>query len=473
MKPTCPIKPAYPVYPTPLKNKASSIFMFFKKRHSWLDGIYERSYRMKMGRVKLPGLEIFMVNQPDLVKRIMIDDVESFPKNHMLGEILKPLLGESIFTTNGEQWRKQRNMLDVAFDNAQVERVFGRMQEAVERMLGRFARYPVGSVVDVDPEMTLITADIIFRTIMSSSLDTQEAVTIMEAFSRFQAASPKLALLKIFKIPDNWLLRLSDRNRIRDASVIRTSLADVIRPRYDAYLQTQQDSNNDILATILQAKDPKSDQPFSFEEILDQVSMLFLAGHETSASALTWSLYLLALSPDIQQAAVAEIQAAMAETASDDGQALSLAAVKRLGLIRRIFMEALRLYPPVGFLTRQASDETDMLDKHLPAQSTVVVSPWLLHRHRDLWEEPDAFCPVRFDPKAGGRTVPKHAYLPFGLGPRVCIGATFAMQEAILILAELLKKYSFELAPNFQPEPVGRLTIRSDNGMRLILKQRL
>lgn len=298
---------ACPVYPKPLKNRASLLFMFFRKRRSWLDGLYERSYRMKMGQIKLPGLELFMVNQPELVKQVMVDEVESFPKHRMLGDILEPLLGESIFTTNGAQWRKQRDMLDVAFDNGQVEKVFDRMQEATARMLERLEQQPEGAIVNVDPEMTLVTADIIFRTIMSSSLDMEDAQAVLEAFVRFQEASPKLALLRMFRVPDNWLLRLSDRKRRGDARTIRSSLERVIRPRHEAFARGEADEHDDILSSILCARDPDTGQPFSFEEIVDQVAMLFLAGHETSASALTWTLYLLAISPEIQQAAADEV----------------------------------------------------------------------------------------------------------------------------------------------------------------------
>ncbi|MDD2893192.1 MAG: cytochrome P450, partial [Halothiobacillaceae bacterium] len=237
-----------------------------------------------------------------------------------------------------------------------------------------------------------------------------------------------------------------------------------------AFARGEVSEHEDILASILRGKDPDSAQAFSFNEIVDQVAMLFLAGHETSASALTWTLYLLSISPDIQHAAATEVAETLGE--GEACGSVPLAAVKRMGLVRRIFMESMRLYPPVGFLAREVSHDTDMRDKHLPAGASLVVSPWLLHRHEALWDAPHEFCPARFDPKSGERSVPKHAYLPFGMGQRVCIGATFAMQEAVLILAELLRHYHFALAPDFQPDPVGRLTIRSDNGMHLVLKKR-
>lgn len=457
-----------PIFPKPLTNKASLFFMFFRKRRSWLDGLYARSYRMKMGEVKLPGLHLYMINEPEQVKRVMSTDVEKFPKHAMLGSILEPLLGESIFTTNGALWQKQRNMLDIAFNSAQVERVYDRMQDATRRMLTRFSAYPAGSVVNVDPEMTLVTADIIFRAIMSADLNTEEGITVMDAFMRFQEASPKLALLRMFNLPDNWLLRWSDRKRVKDAKLIRSSLEKVIRKRYHHFIETGCDDYDDILGQILKARDPDTGSAFSFDEIVDQVAMLFLAGHETSASALTWTLYLLAISPEIQDAAAKEVF----EVIGEDQAIISLAQAKQLPLIRRIFMEAMRLYPPVGFLARETTESLTMKKKAIPAHASVVVSPWLLHRHEDLWDDPHSFCPMRFDPKTPGKGVPKNAYLPFGAGERRCIGAAFANQEAQLILAELLRHYRFELADGFQPDPVGRLTIRSENGMMLKMMPR-
>lgn len=458
-----------PVFPKPAKSKASLWKVFFTKRHSWLDALYERSYRMKMGEFKLPGFRLYMVNQPDLVRKVMVQDVANFPKNRLLGEILEPLLGESIFTTNGEQWQKQRNMLDPAFKHTRVQQVFGLMQAAVNDMSTRLTQHQPGQ--DIDPEMTFITADIIFRTIMSTELKPEQAHRILHAFVRFQAESPKLALLKMFKAPRFMQQGASERKRIQAAKDIRNTIEDIVKPRYSqaqaaragcpqsqAALAEQQD----ILSSLLVATDDETQAPFSFNEIVDQISMLFLAGHETTASSLTWSLYLLALSPEIQQQAREEVQTVLAE------QPMSVQALRKMVLVRDTFREALRLYPPVGFLSRECTQATEMRDKNMPAGSSVMISPWLIHRHQDFWDNPNGFDPGRFTSK-NLKTPLSKSYLPFGAGPRVCIGAAFAQQEASLILATILKSYHFSLADGFVPEPVGKLTIRSQNGMRIVL----
>lgn len=453
-----------PVFPKPRKNQRSGVLAFMAKRRSWLDGLYERSYRMKMGEVELPAVHLFMPNQPELVQKILVDEASEFPKHALLDEQLRPLLGDSIFNTNGAVWQRQRDMLDVAFDNRQVERVFEPMQVAAERMLERIDASIAASesgVIDIDPEMTLVTADIIFRTIMSTELDAHEAQDVLEAFERYQARSPRFALLRMFGVPQGALLRFLDRKRARDAEIIRHYIHRAIERRYRQFLRDGEDSTGDILAQILNARDAKG-EGFSLEEVVDQVSMLFLAGHETSASAMTWTLYLLALHPE-WQGAIRDELSSLGERSD-----WSIKGLKRCNKLRMVFMEALRLYPPVGFFMRETTKDEVMRDKKLKKGSLVVIAPWLLQRHKDLWNEPEQFCPMRFDSKAEGR-LPKYAYLPFGVGPRVCIGAAFAMQEAMLLLATLVKQYAFSLEEGFEPDPVGRLTIRSDNGLRLLI----
>lgn len=455
-----------PVFPKPLRNKASLLRKFFGNRHSMLDVLYERSYKMRMGEVKLPGLHMYMVNQPDLVRRIMVSEYESFPKHWMQGEILAPLLGESIFTTNGAQWKKQRDMLNPAFEMARVQHVFGLMQEAVNDLMKRLENHPEGREVDIDAEMTYVTADIIFRTILSVKLDSGDAQNIFDAFVRFQRESPKTALWKMFRLP-GWLsFGPAERRRKSAGKEIRDAIARVIHPRFETAVECAGGGEKDILSSLLRATDPDTGKPFRFDEVVDQVAMLFLAGHETSASALTWSIYLLTTSRETQEQAAAEAARIL------DAEGMSVSSVKSLSLIRDVFREALRLYPPVGFFPRECAISTAMRDKEMKKGSAVVVSPWLIHRHREYWENPDSFDPYRFSGKKEMRMPLKDVYMPFGMGPRICIGASFALQEASLILGAFLRKYRVALAPGFVPKPVGRLTIRSENGMRVMLEKR-
>jgi cytochrome P450 len=205
--------------------------------------------------------------------------------------------------------------------------------------------------------------------------------------------------------------------------------------------------------------------PFAFDELVDQVAMLFLAGHETSASALAWTLYLISMCPEIQERMHREAVSVLGNREPD------FSDIKQMELIWNVFREALRLYPPVGFFAREATETTQMRDKVVRKGSTVVISPWLIHRHEGYWERPNEFDPDRYDDDKSRESL-QSAYLPFGLGPRVCMGAAFAMYEAALILGVLVRDYRFEPLPNHTPQPVGRLTIRSENGVRLKIVRR-
>ncbi|ECB9949038.1 cytochrome P450 [Campylobacter coli] len=447
-----------PFFPKPYKNKASTLLTFLLKRRSWLDGLYERSYKMQTGYVKMPNFDLYVINDTKEVKRMMVDEVREFPKSAFLHELLSPLLGESIFTTNGEVWKKQRELLRPSFEMTRINKVFNLMSEAVADMMDRFSKYPNHAVIEVDEAMTFITADVIFRTIMSSKLDEGKGKKILNAFVTFQEQSVHTAMRRMFRFP-KWLSYvLGDRKRAKAGDVIRQVLSDIIKPRYD---MADNAEFEDILGSLLLVVDADTNKRFSFEEILDQVAMLFLAGHETTASSLTWTLYLLSLYPKEQEKAYEEITQVL------QGGAIEISHLRQFKYLTNIFKESLRLYPPVGFFAREAKKDTQVRDKLIKKGSGVVIAPWLIHRHEEFWTNPHGFNPSRFEGE-----YKKDAYLPFGVGERICIGQGFAMQEAILILANILKTYKLELEEGFVPDVVGRLTVRSANGMRIKFSKR-
>ncbi|MCH3753377.1 cytochrome P450 [Campylobacter coli] len=447
-----------PFFPKPYKNKASMLLTFLLKRRSWLDGLYERSYKMQTGYVKMPNFDLYVINDTKEVKRMMVDEVREFPKSAFLHELLSPLLGESIFTTNGEVWKKQRELLRPSFEMTRINKVFNLMSEAVADMMDRFGKYPNHAVIEVDEAMTFITADVIFRTIMSSKLDEGKGKKILNAFVTFQEQSVHTAMRRMFRFP-KWLSYvLGDRKRAKAGDVIRQVLSDIIKPRYD---MADNAEFEDILGSLLLVVDADTNKRFSFEEILDQVAMLFLAGHETTASSLTWTLYLLSLYPKEQEKAYEEITQVL------QGGVVEISHLRQFKYLTNIFKESLRLYPPVGFFAREAKKDTQVRDKLIKKGSGVVIAPWLIHRHEEFWTNPHGFNPSRFEGE-----YKKDAYLPFGVGERICIGQGFAMQEAILILANILKTYKLELEEGFVPDVVGRLTVRSANGMRIKFSKR-
>ena len=454
-----------PAYPKPRPNRASLWSLFRSARHSWLDALYERSYRMQMGEVHLPGVDLYMVNDPVQVRRVLTEDAAQFPKSAHMADALRPLLGDSIFTTNGDTWKRHRDMMQPAFAQARLEASFPVMAAAASDLVQRLQQESAaGAECDIEIEMTHVTADIIFRTIFSEPLAGPDAHRVFSAFAQFQALAPRLMLPALFGV--RWLAWPWDVLRSqRAARQIRQLLEQLVQPRHAAWQRGDDLGKNDILSAFLAARDATTGKPFSLTELVDQVAMLFLAGHETSASALTWSAYLLAKAPDVQQRVLEELSGVIGQRAPQQ------ADMKQLTLTRNVFRETLRLFPPVGFIAREAAQTCPMRDKVVPKGASVVISPWLIHRHRERWQDPDAFNPDRFDDGDSRESI-RSAYLPFGMGPRVCMGAAFALQEATLILASVLSAFRIEPVAQHTPMPVGRLTIRSNNGVRVRLVPR-
>lgn len=420
-----------------------------------------RSYEMLLGHFWLPAMRVFIINDLNWVERILITEPSNYPKHRLMHESLEPLIGSSPFTTNGIVWARQRRMLDQAFGQARLSLVFPLMQQACQDMLGRLADRPEDQHLDVDVTMTHVTADIVYRTIFSTPLGEAEAASLFAAFTRYQEFAQKVMVCKLLCLPVLWY----DYRRCQYAAVIKALLGDKVRRRFE-FLNTQQEQDGaDILSGLRCAIDPEDGSRLTEQEVLDQVCMLFLAGHETSASSLSWCLYVLGEAPDLQKQLMKEL---MQVAPTGD---LNFADVRQLNGIAAMFREVLRLYPPVGYFPREAMHDQEIRGAKVKKGDALLVFPWLLHRHRRWWREPNVFNPERFLNKDNAPV--RGTYLPFGLGARACIGAGFAMQEAVLILSSVLKNYEVHPVQGFMPQVVGRLTVRSDNGIQVMLKKKL
>jgi cytochrome P450 len=332
------------------------------------------------------------------------------------------------------------------------------MRLATEEMASRFRAHADGEILPIDEETTHVTADIIFRTIYSRALTGAESGRIFRAFGRFQELAYAQGVWQMAGVP-NWL----SPGRFfaaRHARVIRGLLESAVQDRLDEQAAGKKIERKDSLASLLEARDPVSGEKFTRKDLVDQISVLFLAGHETSASVLAWALYLIAMRPDIQERLHAEAIAAFGDRPPE------FSDMRRLRLARDVFRETLRLYPPVSFMSRDATETVKMRDKIVKPGEIIFVSPWLIQRHTKLWDRPDVFDPDRFSDPASKESQ-RSAYLPFSAGPRVCLGASFAMQEGMLILAYLSRHFRFEPVAGHTPKPIARLTLRSENGVRL------
>jgi cytochrome P450 len=452
----CPIKTLknlfVPPYPIPHKNKNSLFKRFFTGQISWLHTLFEKSYTMKMGEIKLPKVNFFIVNEPKLIKQIMVDEVEKFPKHHLLEELLEPIIGRSIFAVSGAEWHRQRKMVYPAFTHANLRRTFDFMSDAADDIILKILDIlHTDTHVDIDPLMTFVSADIIYRTIFSIKLTEHDAFKIYNAFHEFQSAIQPCALLRIYGLPTWYHRRKIDKAVVK----IHDVFGGLIKERYNAY-HTNGNAGNDILSSLLEAKDETTGKHFTIQELIDQISLVFLAGHETTASTLTWALYLLAETPDIQEKCRRQIPQTK----------LHYTDLKDLDQLKNVIEETLRLYPPISFLLREASCPVKIRNKDLSKGAMVTISPWLTHRNGNEWENPHSFDPDRFS-DATTQEAQKNAYLPFGKGPRICIGAAFARQETLIILAKIVQQFNLCYDNPEKPQAISRVTLRSQKGIRL------
>jgi cytochrome P450 len=447
-----PPKPAAP------PRRFSSLKLLFKTGRSSLGVISDRMYSSYMGEMWLPRGRIFLASHPAVVDRLLVTESTRFPKSEMMRSMLSLLVGDGIFVSNGERWTRQRQMMDPAFEQARIKDVFPLMRDATEAMGARFDAYDDGDIVPIDEETTHVTADIIFRTIFSRELTRDESAKIFHAFARFQNLIHRTGIWVLAGMPrillPGWMFAARHARRIR--ALLERDVERRIQERESGH----GGPHKDILASLLKAVDPVSGQNFSRRELVDQIAVMFLAGHETSASSLAWALYLIAMRPDIQERMHAEAAAVFA------GRKPEFSDMKHLKLVRDVFRETLRLYPPVPLMSRDATVGTRLRDKLVAKGAMVFISPWLIHRHRKLWQRPDVFDPDRFADPATKQSL-RSGYIPFSAGPRVCLGASFAMQEAALILAYLTLHYRFEPVAGHVPVPATRLSLRSENGIRL------
>ncbi|TZG25170.1 cytochrome P450 [Sphingomonas montanisoli] len=450
-----------PPYPVPHKSKASLFKRFLTGWSSWIHTLFDKSYTMKMGEIRLPRLDFYIANDLEVVDRVMDDREKVFPKHPFLNDLLDPLIGNSVFSANGEDWEQQRAMVNPAFAHTNLKRVYPAMQGAVDDLMAQITALDRSKPIGVDPLMTHVAADIIYRTIFSVKLDGASADAIYRAFHRYQENIQPGAMLRLYGLPS-----FGYRRRAKKAAAdIHAVFGPIVKARHDAFHAGTGEQQKDILQSLMQARHPVTDAPFTYEQIMEQVSTIFLAGHETAASTMTWALYLLSECPHLQEALAAEI-----ERVAGDAP-LGFEHLRGLDGVRNLFKETLRLYPPVSFFVREVTQPTTMRDKLLQKGAMLVVSPWLIQRNRDNWKCPHAFAPNRFDDPTEAEAA-KRAYMPFGKGPRICIGAGFAQQEGILTLASVIRAFRLRYPDAPKPEPISRLTLRPKHVVKLYFDDR-
>ena len=452
---TAPLPPAVlPPKPEPRAERVSLFAHLRLFRRDILSSQPARLYRAWMAEFRTPFFRSYLCNDPALVRRVLEDRPADFPKSGRVTEGLAPLLGRSVFVTNGEEWLRQRRIIDPAFEGGRMKDAFPAIWAAAEAAVGRLGE----GDVDIEPEASHAAADVIFRTLFSIPIEDQVAQAVFHEFRAYQRSAPILNLAAFLPLPA-WVPRLHRRATLRSARAIRGLITGLTAARAKAIADG--DAPMDLATKIMTTPDPVTGVPFGTGEMVDQVAIFFLAGHETSASALSWALYLLATHPDVQTRVSAEAA----------GMEPVFGTVGTLRFTRDVFREALRLYPPVPMMVREALVTEEFRGRTVSAGAQVVISPWHLHRHERIWANPDGFDPDRWG-KPENRDAARDGYLPFSRGPRVCPGAGFAMLEGTLLLAHLVRAFRFEALADRVPVPVAHLTVRAKDGIWLRVTRR-
>jgi cytochrome P450 len=404
------------------------------------------SYRMS-------GEQLFLVNDPRLIRDILVTHHRNFTKSRGL-ERSKRLLGQGLLTSEGALHLRQRRLMAPAFHRDRIAAFGDLIVDYAQRMRGSWRN---GATLDISREMNRLTLSIVGQTLFGVDVESQaaavgEALTaVMESF--WMMMLPFADVLERLPVP-----------KLRRARMARARL-DAIIYRMIADRRASDGHHGDLLSMLLAAQDEDDGGVMTDQQVRDEAMTIFLAGHETTANALMWTWYLLSGAPDVEARLHAEIDGVL------QGRLPSMRDVSSLPYVERVVTESMRLYPPAWIIGRRAIEDYPLGDYVAPARSILVMSPYIMHRDPRFYAEPERFNPDRWTPEFRA-ALPKFAYFPFGGGPRQCIGESFAWMELVLVVATIAQQYRLRLVPGHPVVPQPLITLRAKHGMRMTVEQR-
>jgi len=396
---------------------------------------------------------------PAIMQAVFLDQVDRFEKSVAQQRVLRPIVGDGLLTVEGEAWRTQRRAAAPAFRHTALLRLLPTMAQVAEATVARMGAVPDGEAVDVAPLMTRAASDVVMKTMMAGDESFDVAAGGAMA-AQYMEGLGKPDLLDLFGVPD-WIPRPWRARYRRIASRMRAMAASALEARRARGGL----GGGDLLGDLIAARDPETGRALTDQELIDNILTFIGAGYETTAVALTWALYLIASAPEVQ----ARLHEEAAQVLGD--RPITGEDLARLTFHDQVIRETMRLYPPVAALQRRAIADADLGPVQVRSGDEVVCLSYVLHRSRRLWDRPETFDPDRFSPE---RSQDRHrfAFMPFGAGPRICIGAQFATMEMIAFLSTFVRRFTFEPSPGLAPLPRMRLTLRPDRPMRLIVRPR-
>lgn len=446
--------------PMPPAKPLSIIGLLRKMQDNPLATIPVIAYEQPVWDIKGPlGHQVF-VHDPAGIKRVLLDHVANYPKAELDVRILSTAFGDGLLTSEGEKWRAHRRVMAPAFDIRSIASYAPVIAQEAEQRLDAWDRKEPGAEVNIASEMTTLTREIIARTMFST--DSEALGNRIEDTLHGAMRELSFGLQHMMPVIGPVLMR-SKLARIRAHFA---PLDDVMQALIQARGKDVRNPPRDLLDRLIAATDTETGFRMSDAEVRDEVIIIFLAGHETSALAATYVWYLLSLHPDVEAKLHAELDRVLG------GRLPGFDDLEVLPYTRMVIEESLRLYPPAPMLSgRRALADDEICGVKIPKGTEIAILPWVLHRHKTLWDDPLRFDPERFAPEKSSER-PRFAYLPFGGGPHICVGATMAMAEVSLLIAAMAQRYRLKLVPGQDITLLHRITLRPRDGIRMVLERR-
>ena len=459
-------EPFVPPAPVPRQRQLTPPEIIWTALRNPLELWRQDAYRLPWMESKFFRERTIVANHPDLIRHLLVENAANYRMSEVRQLVLRPILKDGLLTAEGPVWKRSRKAMAPVFTPKHSRGFAGQMLAMSEQFIERYALIgSEGRVSDISADMTDLTYAILAETLFSGEL-AGDKDTISNDVDALLHRMGRVDPMDMMRAPP-WVPRLTRLGGRRMLEKFRQMVSDTMAARQERMRKAPDDVPQDFLTLLLQLAGPDG---LTMEEIEDNILTFIGAGHETTARALAWTLYCVGHSPHVRERMEEEIDRVLAEGAEP------VEWVERMPWVRAAFEEALRLYPPAPSLNREATGADSWTSPegetiHIDPGVTVLVMPWTLHRHELYWDKPDAFMPERFLPENRG-SINRFQYIPFGVGPRTCIGATFALQEGVIALAVLMQSYRFDPVPESRVWPVQKLTTQPRDGMPMKVSPR-
>lgn len=450
-----------PPYPKRHKKEINPFRALYYAQNDLLSVWDKDAFEVDFMSQKVLKKHVFIANSPDTIRYVFVENKDNYErKSPQMRRALEPLLGDGLFISDGETWATRRKLQTPLFDSSHITQFSKIMISTIEEMAEEWSGIPDGSNIDVHPEMGKLTAEIIARTLFGEKLGSENSSAVVEAFADYQSVVKQTALSQFLGMP-NWVPNLNGKMGKAKKAVKK------IHNAVDAIIAKAEKGGHEGTLVIELIKANQSEDgvdTMTRKQIRNELIVLFMAGHETTANVLAWTWYLISQAPEIEQKLHSEIDQVL------QGRVPEFSDIENLKYTRAILDETMRLYPPVPILSREVMNDDVIRGKKIPAGSIMLISPWLIQRHKKHWDNPDHFIPERF--LAHAKKPHKFTYIPFSAGPRVCLGKNFGIIESVLSIAILAQRFKLSLPQNTSIKHECRLTLRPKGRLAMKIKKR-